>query len=241
MDRRLYLYGWWLFWNVHHKCLWILYHFGIIFRVYFWYCLLVFFLWWCERRRLNILAISQAYLGCRFISLTFSVWISNHCNFAVLTSFLTRFRPAVKSNLFGLEGLAKNWHWVVLRMETRGRSISDDRVNHGGLLGRMYLRVFFTASEILVARLIYDSCLLNSDQTSEVNSILFPFPSLWRLSQLISISCWLVNLSVFLFNSITIKSNEYTSMITINLRFIYAWITDIFHIFLLYKYKICSI
>lgn len=65
------------------------------------------------------------------MSLTFSVWISDHFNFTVFTPFLTRFREAVKTSLFGVEGLEKNWRWVMLRVDMRGRRDSDDRVNRG--------------------------------------------------------------------------------------------------------------
>ena len=58
----------------------------------------------------------------------------------------------MKRVLFGSVGLEKKLCCVVLRVEMRGRNDSDDRVNQGGLLGRVSSRVFFAASEMLFAK-----------------------------------------------------------------------------------------
>ena len=82
-------------------------------------------------------------------------------------------------------------------MAMRGGSVSDNRVNHGGLLGHMSLRILFATSEMMIAKFGYDLCLLKRDETSEVKLILFPW--LRRLIQLIFGSmCGVVDLRISL-------------------------------------------
>ena len=58
-----------------------------------------------------------------------------------------------KRFLFVSEGMEKNWVCAVLRLEMRGISEVDDRVNQGGVLGRVSSRVIFAAVVILDDRL----------------------------------------------------------------------------------------
>jgi len=56
----------------------------------------------------------------------------------------------------------------------------------GGFLGVCLRGVYFAASEILITKFRYDSCLLKKDETLEVKLIIFSWS--WRLSQLVFVS-----------------------------------------------------
>ena len=90
-----------------------------------------------------------------------------------------------KRFLFDLEGVEKNWFCAALRLEIRGMSEVDDRVNQGGLLGRMSSRVIFAAVVMMDARLEKD-LLLKREDTVVVKLVLFSGSR--RFSQLILVS-----------------------------------------------------
>ena len=59
--------------------------------------------------------------------------------------------------LLGVVGFWKNWRWELLRSVMSGMSDSEERVNQGGLLGRVSMRVFCAAVEMDDAKFGYDS------------------------------------------------------------------------------------